>query len=69
MAQDDTVTFEQNHASFLAFTYVYGWPVLMTYSWGAAFTVSKKSNNTQVYFTKTCKNKQTTNIINWNKQI
>ena len=32
--------------SFSAFTYVYGWPVLITHSWGAAFKVSKKSYNT-----------------------
>ena len=46
MAQVDTVTFEYNHASFSAVTYVYGWPVLITHSWGAAFTVSEKSKNT-----------------------
>ena len=46
VAQDDTVTFELNHASFLAFTYAKGWLILITHSWGAAFAVSEKSSNT-----------------------
>ena len=41
MVQNDTVTFDQNHASFSAFTYVLGWPVLITQIWDAAFTVPK----------------------------
>ena len=45
MEEDETVTFEWNHALFSAFTYVYGWPVLITHSWGTAFTVSEKSKN------------------------
>ena len=45
VAQDDTVTFKQNNASFSAFTYAKGWLVLITHSWGAAFTISEKSSN------------------------
>ena len=46
VAQDDTVTFESNHASYSAFTYALGWLVLITHSWCTAFTVSEKSSNT-----------------------
>ena len=47
MAQDDTLTFELNLASCSAFTFVLGRPVLMMHSRGAAFTITKKFNNTQ----------------------
>ena len=45
IAQYDTVTFEYNHASFSAVTYVLGRPVLITHSRGSAFTVTKYSYN------------------------
>ena len=47
VAQDDTVNLESNHASFSAFTFAKGWLVLISHSWGAAFTVSEKSSNTK----------------------
>ena len=43
MAEDDTVILIKPRPS--AFTYVQGRPVLITHSWGAAFTVTKKSYN------------------------
>ena len=48
VAQDDTFTFEENHASFSAFTYSLSWLVPITHAWGAAFTVSEKSSNSIV---------------------
>ena len=47
MAQDDTVFFKNKTTPhFQFFNYVLGWPVLITHSWGAAFTVTKKSYST-----------------------
>ena len=48
MAQDDTVTFESNHASFSAFTYVLRLTSPNNEFRGAASTVTKTSYYTNV---------------------